>query len=760
MLRVQRNQSPQRWRELHTRLAEFWAGRRAETESALHEDDFWGDEQWRTRRRTETYHLLCADPQGALPQALRHAVYCLDGRVSEIHRWAETLIRAGTDTGSEPVQSWGQRLLDALAGPEAEADADHPEYRALLRAARLFLAQAPLGDDSRALALVACGVYRRETGDPRGALGDVKLALGIAPDRGRVHEEIGHTYHALNLLEEAESAYTRALELSDETTQPVTTARLLITRGACRNLLGRWEAVVEDLDRAHLLRSDDFPTLLLRGSALFALARHEEALADLERAHALRPDDALTLAMRADVRGALGRDEEALSDYHEALRADPATFRALSGRGLLHRRRGRHEEALSDFSRLLELHPDDSRAWAERGYVHKLLGRLTEALQDFDESLRLSPDSLFALGQRGAVHAGKGDLAAAEVDLTAALSLIPDDGWLLASRAATRRAAGRLPEALADNERDVELHPDDDVAHSERARTLMAMARPREAIDSWGRALALIPENADYLAQRALCYTLLDSVDEALTDCTHALRLDAECAPALLTKASVYRRTGRLEAALPLWNLALERNAREDGALAGRALTHELRGEPVLALADFHAAIELNGADPQHLCARARCHRLAGRYLLAGGDLGRAYGVARTDGVTASLDLESALLVSAVDGPGPSRAVWEQVVFPLPTLTTDGEAGHLSSLLLARAALADWPAAEEALTQLCALDPYWQLRAETLCDLRQLALAPGPEQPELHRLVERLAERWPDADPARYGPHNPRTSVY
>lgn len=50
----------------------------------------WGDTAWREHQSNETYHRLCADPRGALPQALTEAVRaCEHGSVAEAQRTAQ-----------------------------------------------------------------------------------------------------------------------------------------------------------------------------------------------------------------------------------------------------------------------------------------------------------------------------------------------------------------------------------------------------------------------------------------------------------------------------------------------------------------------------------------------------------------------------------------------------------------------------------------------------------------------------------------------
>jgi hypothetical protein len=62
MLRLQRTQSPARWRAAHKSLAETFRAWREKREEGVPAEDRWGDTVWREHRSNETYHRLCAEP--------------------------------------------------------------------------------------------------------------------------------------------------------------------------------------------------------------------------------------------------------------------------------------------------------------------------------------------------------------------------------------------------------------------------------------------------------------------------------------------------------------------------------------------------------------------------------------------------------------------------------------------------------------------------------------------------------------------------
>jgi hypothetical protein len=71
MIRLERRQSPTRWRERHQALARAFRMWRLR----LSAEDAWSDTSWRDHKLEEMYHLLCADPAKALPDALGEVAY-------------------------------------------------------------------------------------------------------------------------------------------------------------------------------------------------------------------------------------------------------------------------------------------------------------------------------------------------------------------------------------------------------------------------------------------------------------------------------------------------------------------------------------------------------------------------------------------------------------------------------------------------------------------------------------------------------------
>jgi hypothetical protein len=117
MIRLERSQSPTRWRERHEALA---AAYRQWLVTAFAEDS-WDDPGWLAYRLEEAYHLLCADPAGQLSVALTEIVYALDMGLTAAAKWAQMILQAGGDSNAAAVLTWGRRLEGVLRGSDNDA---------------------------------------------------------------------------------------------------------------------------------------------------------------------------------------------------------------------------------------------------------------------------------------------------------------------------------------------------------------------------------------------------------------------------------------------------------------------------------------------------------------------------------------------------------------------------------------------------------------------------------------------------------------
>ncbi|MFD8284975.1 tetratricopeptide repeat protein, partial [Streptomyces solisilvae] len=405
MLRLQRQQSPLRWKEQHVRLADAYRQRRTQLEdSATPADGWWGDERWRSYRLQETYHQLCADRRTALPHALRELLDACDHDITTLRRWCQTLTRAGQDTDDSALRDRGQQLLTALEGA-------HPSIATLT----LLLSLSAFDTSGKCLAYML---------------------------RGREYRRADNYQQAL-------TDYTTALELEPQ-------SRAYGGRGETHRLAGRHEEALADFGRAIELDPDDVFALESRGHTYLSMGLHEEALAEYSRAIELNPSNTWIVANRGYTHGLAGRYKEALAEYSRAIELDSDYVWAITSRGRTYQSMARHKEALADFGRAIELDPDDVWAITSRGWTYHSMGRHEEALADFGRAIELDSDYVWAITSRGRTYQSMARHEEALADFGRAIELDPDYVWAITSRGRTYQSMARHEEALADFGRAIE----------------------------------------------------------------------------------------------------------------------------------------------------------------------------------------------------------------------------------------------------------------------------------------------------------------
>ena len=394
MLRVRRAEAPASWRAGQNVLAQ--ANARWAEDAVKGTDSTWANTEWVDCTREKSYHLLCSDPDGNLPEVLASSVDAAERGPVRARQWADLIADAGRDANNTRLREWGQRLTGCIHGDDLA-----PFLTCLINDASL----------DRATLAVALG-------------------------------ERGGMYRLAGRNEDALADYNRAIELNLGQAWP------FAGRGGTYLHLKRLNDALADYNRAIELEPDYAWALAGRGETYFHLDRNEESLADYNRAIELNLGEAWVIAGRGQTYRALGRYNDALTDYNRAIELDPEHDVIVAGRGKTYREMGRYDDALTDLNRAIELDPE--RAWtvANRGETYRLLGRYDDALSDFNHATELEPDYTWAIGRRGRTYRAMGRFADALADLNRAAGLSPEDEDCAAEQAEIRQLMDTDADAL------------------------------------------------------------------------------------------------------------------------------------------------------------------------------------------------------------------------------------------------------------------------------------------------------------------------
>ncbi|MFD5564698.1 ATP-binding protein [Kitasatospora griseola] len=608
MLRLQRQQSPTRWRQQHARLTETFAEWRIQLacdDAGLSER--WRDERWCGYRLQETYHRLCADPDRALPLALRELLDAWSHSTTTLRRWVQMLARAGQDTDDRGIREWSDRLVAAMSEPEPG-----------IAAMTLLLSGPALDRPGRAAAHWLRGIGHHGERRHDLALVDFDQAVALDPDRPEALHSRGRALIAVQRYEEALIDLGRAVELDPDF------SAAFATRGEALRLSGRQQEALTDFDRAIELDPQHSWAIAHRGETHHELGRTEEAFADLARAVELNPEDLWALTGWGQIQWELERFEEALATLDSAIEVDSEHVWSYTVRGEIHRQLGRFEEALADLDRITELDPDSVWALAVRADTCRELGRHEEALADLARAIELDPGYVPALITRGDTLRELGRFEEALADYGRAVELDPGSHWAMLVRAQLYGELGRHEEALADLDHAVRLMPDEAEAFAARGATHQAMGDRQEALNDFDRALALEPDNLENLVRRGGQHLAMEQHTEALADFDRAVELDLGGSWAIMQRANAYRVMGRYEEALADFDQAAALSPEDAGVAGMRALVHRAMGRLTESLAACDRAVQLDPGSMPHHVHRALVRRLLGRHQEALADYDQA----------------------------------------------------------------------------------------------------------------------------------------
>lgn len=324
----------------------------------------------------------------------------------------------------------------------------------------------------------------------------------------------GHLHLQRGEVEEAESAYSRALAHGRLTTD------LLYNRAVARRQLGRGGAAREDLRRvlalephnpwAHIqlcqdaLERDepaaaleharlarrygaaDIEAWLCEAGALMAGQEWQAAHEVLEKIDGRFPENPRVAAWQGDVLLALERPEAALQAYHRALRLAPteAGHRLAVAETLIALKR--FPEAAPHLDEILHAAPDHPGALAARADLYRHTNRPDAMRADLDRLVAAEPDHGWALIFRAVHRAWSGDETGAAADFDAALAAEGGQGWMWAFRGRFHVHGGRLDRARADFGRAITLDPEDPWIRRQWALFLQrrgATARAAQVLD-------------------------------------------------------------------------------------------------------------------------------------------------------------------------------------------------------------------------------------------------------------------------------------
>jgi tetratricopeptide (TPR) repeat protein len=608
MIRLQRTQSPARWQQQHTRLADLYQQRRLALEDVLSPSEHWDNDTWRDHRLNETYHRLCANPKRALSGALHDIVQACDNGTASLRRLAQLLSQAGHDSADANLTLWGDRLTTV----------SRDEATGLIAALTQTLAASELEVVDRTLAYTLRGREHRHAKKYGEALNDYSSALALDPQFARALYGQGETWRLMGHYERALPSLNRAIELEADDAWNFD-SRALVYRA-----IGRYEEALNDHNRAIEFDPNNAWVITSRGDTHREMGRYDDALTDHNRAIELDPEDPWNRVKRGLTYEAMGRHDDALKDYDRAVERAATRAWAYTARAQIYRRTHRYDEALTDHNRAIELEPEDVWVVVNRGETYRAMERYEDALADHNRAIEFDPNNAWVITSRGDTHREMGRYDDALTDHNRAIELDPEDPWNTAKRGLTYEAMGRHDDALRDYDHTVERAATRAWAYTRRALIYRRTHRYEEALTDHNRAVEVAPDDAWHFSNRGDTYREMRRYDDALTDHNRAIELDPEDPWNRVKRGLTYEAMGRHDDALKDYDRAVERAATRAWAYTARAQIYRRTHRYDEALTDHNRAIELDPNNAWHLSNRGDTYRAVARYDDAIADHNRA----------------------------------------------------------------------------------------------------------------------------------------
>ena len=414
------------------------------------------------------------------------------------------------------------------------------------------------------------------SGDPNGALTDVRNALAIDSRNPSGLQLNGDVLMKLGRTEEAISTYKKVLAIDAKNRFALTSL------GYASRVAGREEDAEKYFQRLTQVDPNLYVGYAALGDLYTARKHFKQAETSYAKAYELSPKNAMVVAgaMNAAIEAHdlglagkwLGRstpdmasepqflreEERYLSfrgDYEQSARVGQQALKVLPhdrdvvvylGYDLLHMEKW--DDLLALTKQYMDVLPKEPDIPLLQGYVHKHQGNSEEAEKDFTETLKRDPEVVTAYVNRGYTRNDMHKPEAAAEDFEAALKRAPKDGEanlgmayadlnLHKSQAAIRHAnlaeqamgdsknvhvirataygrEGMLTKAALEYKAALKFTPDDPALHLGLAGTLFTARRYHDAIDELKVAERFGPDDPNIAAMLARSYAYLGNRDE------------------------------------------------------------------------------------------------------------------------------------------------------------------------------------------------------------------------------------------------------
>jgi tetratricopeptide (TPR) repeat protein len=294
------------------------------------------------------------------------------------------------------------------------------------------------------------------------------------PPDARVAFAIGMTYVSWKRFEDAERAFTRALEAEPGDFD------ILYNLGLAAMRAGHLDRAQEVFGIALKQRPEDTDTLYSLARVRSEQGNPEEAITLLLQAQRLapqRPDILLLMAQAAEKLGYYADTAAALEQYLKLRPSDDVARRELA---FALTRTAKFDEAIPALRDYVQRHPKEARGLYELGIAETIHER-DKAFEHLTRAIEIDPSLVAARYARAVLNYQAGKFAEAVKDLELVLAREPENFNALDTLGECYLQLQRVQEAEASLSRAAQLAPNDTKILMHYSRALMRTGRKEEA---------------------------------------------------------------------------------------------------------------------------------------------------------------------------------------------------------------------------------------------------------------------------------------
>lgn len=340
--------------------------------------------------------------------------------------------------------------------------------------------------------LMADAKRYEEKGDHKAAIIQLKNALQQNPEDPEARYLLGTIYNKTGDFQSAEKELRKALSLGMDAGKVLPElGQTLLRLGAYQQVLDETKELADKTKSAQILT--------LRGNAQLGLGKALEAKALFEQALGQNPDFADALIGLAKY-SLLQRDVEAAANFsNQAVSHDPQNIDAWLFKGDLLRMRGKAEEALAAYDQVVKLKPNMATAYINKAFIEIGTGKFEAAKADIDAARKIGP-SLMVFYTQALLDFSQKKHAAALESLQQILSKSPEHMPSLLLAGAVQAALGSMPQAEQHLKHYLGKDPGNLYARKLLASVLLKNRETQRAIDILNPALKNVKEDPQLFA--------------------------------------------------------------------------------------------------------------------------------------------------------------------------------------------------------------------------------------------------------------------